>query len=48
MSEHEGLRRRVERQRITQAKDPGLLYRYCENKWRIRILIIQTDLGARL
>ena len=48
MTKHPGLRRRTERQRITQAKDSGLLYRYCEHKWRLRILIIQTQLGAKL
>lgn len=48
MTKHPGLRRRIERQRITQAESPGVLYRYCDSKWRIRILIIQTQLGAKL
>lgn len=48
MTKHEGLRAWAIRVRLTDEHNKRRLYALCKNKRIIRILVIQTDLGAML
>ena len=47
-TKHKGLRRRIERQLVTLAENPNVLYLYCANKRYIRLAIIRTRFGVKL